>query len=47
MLFNVVLGGIFSDLLMLVVNNGGYGFDLNELNMLDMNVFMVFVINFV
>ena len=45
-LFNVVLGGTFSDLLTLAANNGGHGFDLNELNTSDTNALTAFVTNF-
>ncbi len=45
-LFNVVLGGEFSELLTLASNNGGHGFDLNELNTSDTNALNAFVTNF-
>lgn len=45
-LFNVVLGGQFSELLTLASNNGGHGFDLNELNTSDTNALSAFVTNF-
>lgn len=45
-LFNVVLGGDFTDLLTLAANNGGHGFDLEELNTSDTNALTAFVTNF-